>query len=148
MSKITLGYTKFNSFYGHRVLDSLFNDLEEELAYARRRAYWEQLMQLLEHYKRFDELAQLHLDRRAPAKALDWFIRAYSHHQKVSSLNEAAKVVIHRAEWIFNLDAKRSPQALEQLDAMLGMMAPSQVKVNPTSRKDVSNGVEFTVNFS
>ncbi|KAG8755796.1 hypothetical protein FRC11_005787, partial [Ceratobasidium sp. 423] len=117
-------------------LPPLFDHLEHELTYARKRAYWEQLKQILEHYELFDELARLHLDQRALIKGLDWFLRAYNRHRTVSSLNEAAGVVIRYAEWNITLEGKRDSQALEQLDVMIEKLANSQTKLNPVSRKN------------
>ncbi|CAE6447127.1 unnamed protein product [Rhizoctonia solani] len=119
-------------------LSPLFKDLEDQLSYARKYAYWEQLKQLLEHHNLFDDLAQLCLDQREPTKSLDWFLRAYDHHRKVSSLNEAANVAIRHAEWVLSLEGKSSPQALDQIDGMLEKAALNQKKIIPVLRKELN----------
>ncbi|KAJ1304855.1 hypothetical protein OPQ81_005988 [Rhizoctonia solani] len=123
--------------HAYEALSQLFENLDDEVLYARKHAYWVQLKQLLELHERFDELAQLHLDNKEPTNGLDWFLRAYSHHQKVSSLNEAANVVIHYAEWILPLEGKQSPQALGQLDTMIEKMTVIRSNVKPKLRKDL-----------
>ncbi|KAH7339885.1 hypothetical protein B0J17DRAFT_657189 [Rhizoctonia solani] len=135
-----LNYCRKYYFEKHALeaLSPLFDSIEDELLYARKHAYWEQLKQLLEFHERFDELARVHLDDRAISKGLDWFLHAYNHHRTVSSLNEAASVVIRHAEWTLPLEGKRSVQALEQLDMMIDKVAVSQAKLKPTVRKELN----------
>ncbi|KDN45554.1 hypothetical protein RSAG8_04878, partial [Rhizoctonia solani AG-8 WAC10335] len=116
-------------------LSPLFENLEDELSYAREHAYWEQLKQLLELHERFDELARLYLDQRVISKGLDWFLHAYNHHKRIASLNEAANVVTRYAEWNLPLEGKRSPRVLEQFDVMFEKVAINQAKIPPVPRK-------------
>ncbi|CAE6538243.1 unnamed protein product, partial [Rhizoctonia solani] len=121
--------------YALEELSPLFDSIEDQLSYARKYGYWDQLKQLLELHKQFDELARLHLDQRAIAKGLDWFLHAYNHHKKASSLNEAAKVVIRYAEWTLPLEGKRSPRALEQLGVMMDKVITHQDRIHSAPRK-------------
>ncbi|KAG8778469.1 hypothetical protein FRC12_024973 [Ceratobasidium sp. 428] len=117
-------------------LPPLFNNnLDEVFTFARRNAFWEQLEQLLERHKRFDELARVHLDKRALIKGLDWFLKAFNHHHKTASLNEAASVTIGYAEWIFTLESKRSRPVLEQFEAMMQKTLVHEAELNPDRRK-------------
>ncbi|KAG9097775.1 hypothetical protein FRC06_007201 [Ceratobasidium sp. 370] len=115
----------------------LFDNLNEELSYARKHAFWDQLKYLLEYHRRFDELAQVYIEERALVKGLDSFIKAYNHHQGVSSLNEGATVTISYAEWVFTLEGNRSGHALEQLELMVKNILPHEAKLERRRRKDL-----------
>ncbi|KAG9097776.1 hypothetical protein FRC06_007202 [Ceratobasidium sp. 370] len=123
--------------YEYGALPPLFdNNIDNELSFAREHAYQQQLKYLLEHHKRFDELAHVHLEEKALVTALDWFLRAFQHHQMVSSLNEGASVVISYAEWIFTLEGKRSRQEeLENLKPMIQKLVQNEAKLEPRYTK-------------
>ncbi|KAG9125027.1 hypothetical protein FRC07_009253, partial [Ceratobasidium sp. 392] len=114
------------------------NNLDDQLAFARKHAFWEQLEQLLERHKRFDELARVHLDKRALVKGLDWFLKAFGHHNKVASLNEGASITISYAEWIFTLEGKKPRPALEQFETMTQKVLAYEAELEPKRRKAIA----------
>ncbi|KAG9098528.1 hypothetical protein FRC06_006288, partial [Ceratobasidium sp. 370] len=124
--------------YEYETLPPLFdNNLDDELSFAREHGYQEQLKHLLEHHKRFDELARVHLEEKSLVTALDWFLRAFGHHRIVSSLNEGASIVINYAEWVFTLEGNRSRHALKRFGLMVEKISPYEAKLEHRRRKDL-----------
>ncbi|KAG9098527.1 hypothetical protein FRC06_006287 [Ceratobasidium sp. 370] len=113
------------------------NNLDDELDFARKNGFSEQLKYLLERHKRFDELARVHLEERALVKGLDWFLKAFSHHRRTLSLNEGATVTTNFAEWVLTLEGKRSRPAIEQLGMMIKKVLAYEAELEPKRRKAI-----------
>ncbi|KAG8734441.1 hypothetical protein FRC10_011710 [Ceratobasidium sp. 414] len=132
--------------YEYEALPPLFDDnLDDQLAFARKHAYQPQRKYLLEFHERFDELARVYLGEKSLVTALDWFLRAFDHHQLASSLNEGASVVVNYAEWVFTLEGKRSQQGIEQLETMIKKLLQNEAELEPRHRKAVSITTRVTI---
>ncbi|KAG8763068.1 hypothetical protein FRC12_008729 [Ceratobasidium sp. 428] len=108
---------------------------DHELIFARKHSFREQLKHRLEHYERFDELAQICLEDKSLNEGLDWLLKAFDHHARANSLDEAARVVDHHSAWILSLEGQRYRPAVEKLEAMIGRILRYGPKLDPKYTK-------------
>ncbi|KAG9121879.1 hypothetical protein FRC07_001976, partial [Ceratobasidium sp. 392] len=123
----------------YRELLPLFNhNLDDELAFACKNAFREQLKYLLGYYERYDELAQVHLEDKELDEGLISLLKAFEYHGNVTSLDEGASVVVSYAEWIFTLESAPSQPALELFKVMTGRVLSYEGLLEPKRRKAIT----------